>query len=263
MFVEPDDHSPPVRRALPGHMIDLIRDGIPEDKLRAMRGIDRDQTIWSAVRRTATSAQNRDWSRIGWTSLVTENGSMLGIQAARKYDTWPPKARTAVSREAQLRKAWDSAAAWLQNAPEMSVGPAALERVKSIADAADKAAGDMTGPELAVWLHAVNEARRYESDRPALPRRAIEAATGLGNTAVTTALRGLGKLGFLVLEVPGRRGVHSGRAGLYRLSHPGVRHIPTPGTAYGVVHPSHTYGVGSDSPSSNVIPFPRRTTEEK
>lgn len=261
MIVEPDE-SPPVRRALPGHMIDLIRDGIPEEKLRAMRGPERDQAVWSALRRTATSAQNRGWTRIGWTSLVTENSSMLGIQAARKYDTWPPKARTAVSREAQLRKAWDSAVLWLQSAPEMSVGPAALDRVQRIADEADKAAGDMTAPELAVWLHAVNEARRYESDRPALPRRGIEAATGLGSTAIRTALKGLAASGWLKLEVAGSRGEFSGRASLYRLSHPGVTHISTPSTAYGLAPPLHTYGLAEDLAASNVIPFPRRTEEK-
>jgi hypothetical protein len=262
MIVEPDE-SPPVRRALPGHMIDLIRDGIPEDKLRAMRGDDRDQAIWSAARRTATSAQNRGWTRTSWASLVTENGSMLGIQIARKYNRWPPKARSTTSREAQLRKAWDSAAEWLRSAPEMSVGPAALERVQQIADAADKAAGDMTGPELAVWLHAVNEARRYESDRPALPRRGISAATGLGGSAIRTALGGLARQGWLRLEVPGRRGATSGKAGLYRLSHPGTCHIPIRGKACGPESLDRTYGPASSADlPSNVIPFARRNSEE-
>jgi hypothetical protein len=260
--------SPPEkakRRALPAHIIDTIRDGATPDDIRR-RG---DLAVWDRLVSTAASAQQRGWPRTEWAAVVTHGSSLLGVQVHRKHDTDPPKPRSPADSERTLTRAWEAAAQWLAQAPPAFTRETALVRVEKIAQAAAQAA--LTDTDRAVLTHALNEARRIGTDRPALPRRTIVQKTGLGERAVRNALERLVGLGWLTVEDRGASGSLRKRAALYKLNPPvpgsGAlipRGARSEGPSLLCGTPSSqsanpTYGSADSDPlPSNVIPFPRR-----
>lgn len=261
-----------MRRALPGTVIDQIRDGATEQTLR-QRG---DAAVWDHLVSTAASAMQRDWPYWEWAALVTHPASLLGVQAARRYDMWPPHARPPENRERRLEQAWTAAQEWVTAAAAPTARTNVLQRVTAIAEAA--AAADLDPGERAVLDHALVLAARIGTDRPALPRRRVAEATGLGVKAVRCAVSRLVALGWLQLDVPGSPGPRSRRANLYRLRLPGEALVPAsdrgalippkgkicgPGPYEGPSHdePGQEHGKEDqgDTFPDNVIPFrPRR-----
>jgi hypothetical protein len=84
---------------------------------------------------------------------------------------------------------------------------------------------DLTEADRAVLAHAADVSERNGTDRPALPRRRIVEATGLGDRAVRNALARLGRRGLLVCAVRGRPAgqatrPENRRASCYRLPPP-------------------------------------------
>jgi hypothetical protein len=62
-------------RALPGPMINLIRDGVSRSKLRA----GGDRAVFNALVSTATSAQQRGHTYAEWAALISQVNSALGL----------------------------------------------------------------------------------------------------------------------------------------------------------------------------------------
>lgn len=204
-----------MNRALPGPMIDLIRDGISPTDLR--RGGQR--AVWSALFRTAASAAQRGWDGWEWECLLREPSSVLGRQASTRDGQ---RLKTEQSIAKTYAAAWDRATAWVSEQPARWTRSEAEEQAVRRADLVAELAADpdATLPQSyrAVLAHAANQARRLTSDRPALPRKQMLEATGLGLTALRTALARLDGAGLLVLAEQGRRGASSGRSNLYRLA---------------------------------------------
>jgi hypothetical protein len=97
-------------RALPGYMIDLIRDGLSRSKLRA----GGDRAVFNALVRTAGSARQRGHTYPQWAELISQVRSALGRQARQ---TSRGKERSRAAYERMLQRAWDKAEAWLTTAP--------------------------------------------------------------------------------------------------------------------------------------------------
>jgi hypothetical protein len=201
-----------MNRALPGTVIDLIRDGADEQDLRA-RG---DRAVWSALVRTASSARQRGWSRVEWADLVTGKRSRLGYQAAMKGS----KERSRVALEKSLRGAWDAAARWLATTPAPITRGDVESRARNLRDYAADASTDLRDNDRAILCFAADVPIRRGTDRPTLPLRAISEATGLSVKAIRLALPRLDASGLLRLEVrgtPGGPNTKERRASAYRL----------------------------------------------
>jgi len=204
-----------VNRNLPGPMVDLIRDGAPPTDLRR----DGQRAVWSALFRTAASAAQRGWDGWEWECLVREPSSVLGRQASTRDGR---RLKTEKSITKTYADAWDRATAWVSEQPPMWRHGEAVEQALRRADLLAELAADpdATLPQnsRAVLAHAAKQARRLTSDRPALPRQQMLEATGLGLSALRTALARLDGAGLLVLAERGRRGASGGRSNLYRLA---------------------------------------------
>lgn len=204
--------------ALPGRMIDLIRDGVHPLDLKA-RG---NRAVWSALVKTAISAQQRDWSVIEWEALITDPKSRLGAQVAIKDGRKPlPPARV----QKTLLDAWDKAWTWRTDADR----PEAWTKAEVTTEAHRRAAvalsivedpeAPLSDTERAVLAYAIDQTKVRGLLRVALPWRSVQDATGLGERATKNAMAKLTKRGFIVLEVPGRASPAAGkrRANLYAL----------------------------------------------
>ncbi len=204
-----------MNRNLPGPMIDLIRDGVPPTDLRR----DGQRAVWSALFRTAASASQRGWDGWEWEVLLREPCSVLGRQASTRDGR---RLKTEKSITKTYADAWDRATAWVSEQPPKWRHNEAVEQALHRADLLAELAADpdATLPQScrAVLAHAANQARRLTSDRPALPRQQMLEATGLGLSALRTALAQLDSAGLLVLAERGRRGANGGRSNLYRLA---------------------------------------------
>lgn len=199
-------------RALPARMIDLVRDGVRPADLRESG----ERAVYNALVRTAASAQQRGWTYSEWAALLSEVRSTLGRQVRVRRD----KERTRLAVEKTLRGAWDAAATWLADAPAAFTRDDALAHVETVRRWIEDADADLTDAERQVLAAACDIAAQHGTTRPALPRRALVDATGLGERTVRTTLARLHDRRVLVLEVPGRSGAAGStrrRAGLYRL----------------------------------------------
>ncbi len=207
-------------RALPGRYIDLIRDGVSSAQLKRSGR----QAIWSALVSTAMSAQMRGWDEVEWTYLVLDPKSYLGYQARSKG-----KDRTLPATQAakQMRNAWEKA--WVLRTERESGDPAwgaeraaqeATARAEAATTAIENQDVDLTDAERAVLAYAVSQTRLRQFTNVAMPRRAIYTATGLGSTAVSTALNGLATKGLLHLHQAGQNAATTKyrRASIYTLA---------------------------------------------
>lgn len=226
------------RTALPGRTVDLIRDGVRPADLRA----GGDRAVWRALVSTAASALQHGHDFTDWASLVTETRSNLGRQMRLKGGTKERPQRTV---ERTLLKAWETAEKFVAEAPAAFSRDDALAQVALVRDWTADGDSPLDDEERAVMAAACRVAERNGTTRPALPRRALVAETGLGERTVRTTLDRLHRRGLLVLEVAGRAGgdVARRRAGLYRLPQPealetsylyrGTRSMGPPAQVYG------------------------------
>lgn len=204
-----------MNRALPATMVDLIRNGVHPVDLRR----EGQRAVWSALFRTAASAAQRGWDRWEWELLLAEPTSTLGRQAATRDGRRP---RTTEATAKTLAAAWDRASIWATEQPPQwrrsEAVEQALRRADLLAELAADPDADLQHADRAVLAHAADRARALTSDRPALPRTQMLTATGLGLTALRTALARLEDSDLLVLAERGRRAPSGGRANLYRLA---------------------------------------------
>ncbi|WP_402373639.1 hypothetical protein [Isoptericola rhizosphaerae] len=202
--------------------------------------------------RTAASAVQRGHTFAEWAALVTEARSNLGRQVAVKASG---KDRPPRDRERTLRSAWVTAAAWVDEAPA-PISPAdvtaTIAAVRAFVEDAD---APLTDTDREVLAAACDLAEHHRTTRPALPRRALAASTGLGERAVRDALDRLDRRRLLTCVVRGRPaapGSNRRRASLYRLPdrdaldaaylYRGTRSMGPPAQVYGTpaVEPAGT-----------------------
>jgi len=145
-----------LNRALPGPMIDLVRDGVHPAKLRE----EGPRAVWHALVRTAASATQRGWDRWEWQELLKEPGSGLGRQAATRDGRRP---RTAQAIAKMLDEAWDKGTVWVSEQPPMWTRAQAVEQATRRADLVAELAADSAAPltpsQRAVLAHAAARAR--------------------------------------------------------------------------------------------------------
>lgn len=231
-------------RALPGYMIDLIRDGVHPTDLRA-RG---DKAVWAALVKTASSAQLRGWGEIEWEALILEPKSVLGRQASTR-DGHKPKKPLTVSK--MFSDAWDSAWEWRTSSAKAwsreEVREHANSRAAAIVDVISDPTNDLAGNERAVLNYAAEQTVGRGLLRVALPWRAVVEATGLGERSTKNALDKLQRRGLLILEVRGKSGATEGkrRANLYALPASGTLPSMCRGTRP-MGPPAHTYGTPAE-----------------
>jgi hypothetical protein len=207
-------------RALPSRTIDLIREGVSPADLRE-RG---DQAVFSALVKTAMSACQRGWDCWEWVEVVHDARSHLGQQVRLKGGAKP---RTAQAVAKTMDAAWEAATVKVSESPATG-RDAALATAASLRDFVAEPDSPLADPQRAVLAHAAAMAMQYGTDRPALPRRGLQEATGLGLTTLRTVLRGLHDAGLLVLVDPGRSGgpnARKRRAALYRLPSPDALYL--------------------------------------
>ena len=214
MVNETDDKTVS-RRALPGPIIDRIRDGVPAAELRrAGTG-----AVWKALVSTAASAQQRGWTQPDWTALLDEPQSRLGAQA--KVERHKPLPARRYHRT--LANAWAAADRWLTERPTWTRDDI-LTRIENLrATIADLPLAD---DDRLIMHAAITIAAKNGTTRPALPWRTLAAETGLTQHRVRTGLARLGELRLLVLERRGYGGAVRRRANLYQLGE--TVHIPVP-----------------------------------
>ena len=204
-------------RALPSRMIDTIRDGVPPPEL-ARKG---DMAVFKALVSTAASAQMRGWDIWEWEPLVLDPKSRLGTQLRRKGGR---RARTSMAVHKTLGDAWEKAWVWrTQQSPpwdSAEVRHVARERGRAANDVAADPNADLSDSERSVLSFAAAQTLDRGFLQVALPRRSLTAATGLGLTALRTALKRLESKGLLTLVEAGKpRGpkARKSRANLYAL----------------------------------------------
>lgn len=202
---EPDDIAgqPPLeasRRALPGRIVDLIRDGAPDDAIRS-RG--HDPAVWSALVSSAMSAANRGWTAPDFVALVLDPRSRLGAQSSLKKGKTRGRAQTAKL----VHKAWESAEQNIQRSPAWTTSglrEAAHER--QLQSAQRLAQEHLTRAEELVMRHVAQRLAETDSLQRAIARQDFIDGTGLGKTAVETAQRRLMSRGLLVQVEKGAPG---------------------------------------------------------
>ena len=229
----------PARRALRPCHIDLIRDGVPPWK---MKRDGRDVAVYNALLATAMAALNAGWTYPEWSYLLGKRGSRLGAQAAtRRNGEDRPQAQV----EKQLRTVWDRAAAKVA-----ARTPFTEEQRDAYVAAVRTWLSDPSCPapeNVRRVMDAV--ARRCAAlhvTSTACPRSYLLAETGLGLTALRTALATAERSGLLTVEQKGRRGTTArpatGIATVYRLPH--AETLPQPHRA-GATPAGHPGGTGT------------------
>lgn len=192
-----------MNRNLSGTMVDLIRDGVAAADMTGPGGGD--VAVFNALVRTASSASQRGWTYPEWEVYVSDAGSRLGTQARLRNGR---RQRTAAAYAKTMFKAWTDAERWVEQQPPAYdrelARQAGRERANEVRNWVAEAETQLPDAERAILAHAAAEAHRLGTDRPTLPRDKMLAATGLGLTALRTALGRMHQSGLLVLEVRGR-----------------------------------------------------------
>lgn len=252
-----------MNRALPGRIRDLICDGVPPSALVKGRA---DRAVYNSVLSTAMSANVHGQHQIDWEDQLLAADSRLGQQMRRHGNG---KVRSGEQVMQYLDKVWTKADALLEEA-----GPALTrdlmreqgnERARALLAAVEDPAANLSNSERAVLAHAAEAVLRYNEqgkavDRVTLPRaqmlphdvagQRIEA-TGLGLTALRTALRRLADRNLLVLAERGE--VRSKRRPKPRAN---VYALPEPGTLRRAVYPLDVPEDGSVVPLAQISGAP-------
>jgi hypothetical protein len=237
-------------KSLPAWAIDLITDGVPSKDL-ATSG---HKAVWTALVRTAASAQHNHWSVIDWEYLVLDERRHLGAQVA----TQGGRQRSQVSVLKQLHKAWDTAWSWRTQQPPWD-GVQAQEQIHERAAALIALSANPDAPlttvERDILTFAAELAIQRRNTKVAMPWRATKEKHHHGQTAIRNAHARLAARGLLPLH---ERGAPSGsratkrRANLYRLpeaNDPAIAHYLSrgarpvvPSTTSVVPHPGNPFG---------------------
>ncbi len=208
---------PPYRSPKPW-CVDLIRYGATT---AAMRREGRDKAVYNALSRTALSAVNSGWIFAEWHAQISARGSVLGAQVATKRNG-QDRPREQVDK--QLRNIWAKAENTYAASPcfEPEDRAAHIAAVRSwLADP-----GCPLPDNQRIVLDAIaRRAAELNCTSPNCPRDSyLRPATGLGLTALRTALDQLIASGLVVQTQKGRRGTRagagSGVAAVYRLPRP-------------------------------------------
>jgi hypothetical protein len=188
--------------ALPGHIIDLMRDGVGPAAVRA-KG---ERAVYGALVSTAASAHQRGWSYARWADLVMDPRNELARQAQLKNG----KPRGRVRTEKFLTQAWDRATAWLKTAEKpftkFEVEEEAARREELAMLAVADVERELSDSQRAVLAFVAQRAAKIGTLRVAVPRAMIQDQLGLGTTAARNALDRLCKKGYLELVEKGRPG---------------------------------------------------------
>jgi hypothetical protein len=200
-------------RALPAHIIDVIRDGLPASVLRRS-GCGGDCAVFRALVSTAASAQQRGWDRWEWEALFDEARSQLGRLARIE------RGRELSQRRYQRRlvAAWESAERWLDDRPEAWTPEDVAERIEDVRQFVADA--PLTEDERAMLTCACDLAAKHGTDSPTLPWRTVAATTGLGPSQARRMLAHLCEEGLLTLVRPGYAGRVRRKANVYQLPTP-------------------------------------------
>lgn len=261
--------APFPHRALPGPMIDVIRDGVPARALRDRGGA----AVWGALVSTAMSAQQRGWTYPHWAGLVSETRSLLGRQARLdrgRRDIGPKR------YERTLRRSWEAAGRAVAESPAQTateVREAVNETLRAL-DRLPESAWPLPPRDRLVLRWVLEEAARRGMTRPVTPARAIEAETGVPRAEVSRALARLRAEGWIELHSRGARGAGgSGKASLHTVKPARVARLlrdatvarsPEPPTgAYVPSPPAPTplMSQGSDEPTVPNGPLMSQTEE--
>ncbi|MCW2785013.1 MAG: hypothetical protein JWP74_1530 [Marmoricola sp.] len=220
-------------RALPGHMIDLIHDGVRSAELKA-KG---DRAVYGALFRTAASAMQRGWTQVEWADQVMDPRRELGRQALLKRG----RPRGPVGTEKFLVQAWDGAAAWLKTADKPFTGLEVEDEAGRRWELAMLAVADpervLSDHQRAVLSFVSERAAKIGTLRVAVPQKMLREELSLGQTAARNALDRLCKLGYLELVERGRPGgkkTKDRRANVYAVAPelPMVTASPVPETGW-------------------------------
>lgn len=188
-----------VNRALPGAMIDLIRDGVPPRDLAA-RG---DRAVWTALVKTAASASLRGHDQWEWVDLLQQPKSRLGAQARLQKDR---RVRSPLALATYLDEAWETATAWASEQPSQRTWRVDLLNAENLRDLLADPATPIADDERAVLAFAASESLRRESVTPILARRQVATGTGLTERRARTVLDRLTDAGVLRVAQRGRPG---------------------------------------------------------
>ncbi len=216
-------------RALPGPMIDLIRDGVAPQQLTAAGA----KAVYKAVWRTAASACQRGWDQWEWEELLFQPQSRLGQQVKLRDGGTP---LSAARVRATLDRVWDQATAWANEQEPPATRQELLLRARPNLTAARRKLEDpeasLTDADRRVLAFACSEIERRGLERVTLPWRAVRDATGLGERTVKNSLRRLVSSRHLLIAVVGRSGSGTGRrATIYRLPDVPVPEVGSMGPA--------------------------------
>jgi hypothetical protein len=210
-------NGPPLRSLKPW-CVDLIRYGA---RSSAMRREGRDKAVYNAIYRTALSAVNAGWIFAEWHAQISARSSVLGAQVATKRNG---QDRPREQVEKQLRTIWAKAENTYAASPSFEPEDRAAHITAVRSWLADP--GCPLPDNQRIVLDAIaRRAAELNCTSPNCPRDSyLRPATGLGLTALRTALDQLVASGLLVQTQKGRRGTRagtgSGVAGVYRLPRP-------------------------------------------
>lgn len=236
--------------------IDLVRDGLPADVLTANGSGKR---LFGALVSTAMWAQQHGMTEAQWCGLLDEPRSRLGAQNRTRRNGTPEAPKRSRDR---LARAWASAAAHISERPRWTrdgAQQAAREAAQVAVDLAADPDSGLTDSERALLAAVAKIADDRGSDRLTLPRQTLLDSSGLGLTALRTALRRLSDRGLLVLVEPGRpreKG-RPKRAAVYRLA---CR--PNPESGVGVP-PALSSGAPGSAPTGAPAPVSGAPTPEE
>ncbi len=143
----------------------------------------------------------------------------LGRQNSTDAGGRPANPKTARKR---LWKAWDEAERWLSEQERPWSADAARDNARALADSLATFAledNDLTASERALLTYVAAVAAKRGSDLLTIPRAALIEGSGLGLTALRTALAGLDHRRVLTLATAGTKRAKGkpGRASVYRL----------------------------------------------
>ncbi|MGY1666982.1 hypothetical protein [Geodermatophilus sp. SYSU D00696] len=201
-----------------------------------MSGRDRDTAVYNALFRTAMAAVNAGWLYSEWHAELSKRGSGLGMQVATKQSG---DDRPAGQVQKTLQRVWDRAVDRVKETPALDEAARAAYVAKFRTWLANPAC-PVSDNQRVVLDAIARRAAELNVTSPPCPIRYLLGETGLGLTAVRTALRQCIEAGLLVQLEKGQpwtkgRKRENCRAAVYRLPRvealPGANPCPASGAS--------------------------------